>query len=271
MSTFTKAASNQICNICRQQGKLSKDHVPPRGTLIFQDVGINNFENLFKGTKKKFTKISQNGIKFETICESCNNKLGHDLDAGLKSFTSNITEELSKPIPINKTLLIECFPSTVIRSILGHILAAKTETDNVTPDRKIRSFLFDYSKPIHKDIHVFYWFYPFANIRITRDFVMPISQDEQGNIKMGFCNIIKFFPIAFLVTDVVSYAQLPNLNQYRNFSVRIKVKIPLSIGNIHEEGWPEIPSNSGNPFVAGGKSFFQDSITASPRNRLSSF
>ncbi len=68
---------------------------------------------------------------------------------------------------------VECYPNAIMRSVLGHLLAAKTETDKVVVDELIRPCILDPSSPIHDDIHIFYWVYSDETTIILRDFGMP--------------------------------------------------------------------------------------------------
>ena len=191
-----------------------------------------------------------------------NNKLSK-YDRKLIRFTSDIQFLIinRKKLKSSTKIEVNIFPNAVMRSILGHLLAAKTETDNVVPDNKIRSFILNDSLPVHEDIHVLYWFYPYSNIRISRDFTMSSKRGILGNF--GFYSVIKFFPIAFLISDLPSYEGLPNFDEYRNLPIDHQSKIELSIFPIKEENWPESVTND-NHFVAGGRSFM-DSLIAKPK------
>ena len=262
-SIFQKSKNDQICNICRKTRKLSEDHIPPKGTLIKKNFWIDNFGRIFlKSENKPRLKFSQSGIRFETICASCNNKLSK-YDRKLIRFASDIQSLIINRENIKSLtkISVNIFPNAIMRSVLGHLLAAKTETDNVVPDNKIRSFILNDSLPVHEDIHILYWFYPYSNIRISRDFTMSSKRGTFSNF--GFYSVIKFFPIAFLISDLPFYEGLPSLDEYKNLSVNHQSKIELSIFPMKEEDWPESVTED-NHFVAGGRSFM-DSLIAKPK------
>jgi len=76
--------------------------------------------------------------------------------------------------------------ATNLDALTLHLLAAKTETDEVIIDKLIRPCILDPSLPIHDDIHIFYWIYPYEKTIIFRDFGMPAVRGQFN--KPGFFN-----------------------------------------------------------------------------------
>jgi hypothetical protein len=259
-SLFLK--QDNICNICRKEfDSLSEDHVPPKGTLVNKKFWINNFGRIFtKHEERDNLKFSQSGIRFKTICRNCNSDLS-EYDKKLIEFTKNIQLSLFelKDKKLNK-IIVNLYPVAVMRSLLAHILAAKTETDNIVPDQKVRSFLLDKSKPIDKDLHIFYWLYPYSDIRICRDFTMSSIRGRIGDFI--FCSTIKFFPIGFLISDKATYEGLPNLDLYRDKKSDFYCNIEIPIFPLKPVDWPESVTDD-NPFIAGGRSFMDSFIAES--------
>lgn len=258
MSLYNK--NDKICNICRKKGTLSEDHVPPRSVLFNKIVWMDNFGKQFqKDDGKPRVRLSQNGIRFKTICRECNNRL-HDYDRKLAEFSRSIHNELIENLNnVNyNEVEIECYPNAIMRSILGHLLSAKVETDNVVIDSSIRSVIFDDSKPIPEKVNVYYWFYPYTNVRIVRDFVRMFS-----NKQFGFNSVIKFPPVGFLITDASNIRGLENFHEFKDKNPKYKTKMKLMLRPFNHEGWPEEVGDD-NPFIAGGKSFC-NSLVAKPK------
>ncbi len=258
MSLYKKADS--ICNICRKKGPLSEDHVPPKGVLLDKLLLMDNYgKQLQEDDGKPRVRLSQSGIRFKTICRSCNGRL-HDYDRKLIAFSRSILNELrrNQGDPTFNEVVVDGYPNAVMRSILGHLLSAKVETDNVVADKNIRSFILDDSKPIPESVNIYYWFYPYTNVRIARDFVRFFS-----NKQCGFNSVIKFPPVGFLITDLQNIRGLESLNQFKNIEPNHKTKITLMLRPFNREGWPE-EVGSDNPFIAGGKSFC-NSLIARPK------
>ncbi|MCX6763221.1 MAG: hypothetical protein NTZ97_00590 [Candidatus Moranbacteria bacterium] len=222
---------------------------------------MDNFGKQFqKDDEKSRIRFSQSGIRFKTICHKCNNKL-HDYDRKLAEFSHSIHNELIKNLsnPQFNEVEIDCYPNAVMRSILGHLLSAKIETDNVVIDKSIRSFIFDDSKSISEKVNVYYWFYPYVNVKIARDFVRMFS-DKQ----FGFNSVIKFPPVGYLITDVPNIRGLENLNDFKSKKPNYKTKIKLMLRPFNQEDWPEGVADNYNPFIAFGKSFC-NSLVAKPK------
>lgn len=258
MSLYNKA--DNICNICRQRSALSEDHVPPKGTLLDRAVLMDNYGKRFQvddGGPR--VRLSQSGIRFKTICRSCNTHL-HDYDRKLIAFSRSILNELRRNQD-NQTyneVEVDGYPNAIMRSILGHLLAAKVETDEIVIDENIRSFILDDAMPIPETVNVYYWFYPYPNVRIARDFVRFFSNEQ-----CGFNSVIKFPPVGFLVTDLSNIRGLESLNKFKTSRSDYKTKLTLMLRPFNREGWPEEVGDD-NPFIAGGKSFC-NSLIAKPK------
>src|SRR4051812_3967694 len=79
------------CNICCLPSKLTWDHVPPQGSTTLRRAETNSLIDIFRKTSdgqrakyhlqegkelpKTRGRITQNGVKFKTLCSVCNNKL----------------------------------------------------------------------------------------------------------------------------------------------------------------------------------------------------
>jgi len=71
-----KREKKGVCNICLNPGDLKWDHVPPQGgvdvapldqyTIIERLAGCSNNPNRI---------LSQNGVKYRTLCQNCNSNL----------------------------------------------------------------------------------------------------------------------------------------------------------------------------------------------------
>ena len=85
-----------ICHICLKKSKLTADHVPPKSCKnkgkqqLFLEYIITE-----KNTAITKTKLFQNGIKFYTICQKCNNDLlGGDYDRELEYFMKEVESQI---------------------------------------------------------------------------------------------------------------------------------------------------------------------------------
>lgn len=229
---------DNICNICLRENSLTDDHVPPKACPPSKNIVISKLHYQMSGDRSLRPRISQSGVSYKTICRACNNKLGSDFDWALGEFSRKIESFVESPIALLNSFEVECYPNAVMRSVLGHLVAAKTETDQGVIDDLIRSFIFDPSLPIHNDIHIFYWVYPYDKTIILRDFAMPAVRGMLNTI--GSFNMIKFYPIAFLITHkLASYEGLSSLHQFNGSSPSDIVRLKINLKPIQRSTWPE--------------------------------
>ena len=259
---YTKFKREKIglCNICHNKCSLTWDHVPPQGSIKIQPV---EQESIFQRLTQKDRKynISQNGVKFRTLCPKCNNdELGSKLDPVLNDFSQTISNFLKTNIILPSIIEIETKPTALIRAVLGHLLAAKIEKDDSIIDNKIRDFIFDYSKPVPKGINLFYWIYPYNDIVIFRDFLMPSVRSSYSELSLF--SVLKYFPVAYLLSNNDTYGNLPSLTKYRKLGADQIIKIKVNLKNIKKHDWPDCV-DPGN-FIIGGAGFIS-SVYAKPR------
>ena len=250
------------CNICLKESEMTFDHIPPRGSIEIQPVEQENIFHRLTQNQRKFN-LSQNGVKFRTICSVCNNeRLGAELDPVLNEFTKSVSLVLKSKLTFPQYIEIETQPNLLIRAILGHLLAAKIKIDDSVIDKSIRDFVFDYNIPIPNDINIFYWIYPFQEIEIMRDFGMPSIRNKFKDI--GLFSILKFFPVAYLISDLNEYENLPSLISYKTKNFEDKSNITIDLKKIKPQFWPNNIEN-GNFMIGGAR--FDSSVIASPRKK----
>jgi hypothetical protein len=150
-----------------------------------------------------------------------------------------------------------------MRSVLGHLLAAKTETNEVMIDGLIRPCVIDPSMPIHDDIHILYWVYPYEETVILRDFCMPAVRGRFGDV--GFFNLLNFYPLAFLVThQLPSYEGLSSLHQFNQLAPGEKRNVQINLRSTKQSRFPEECSD--HNFLAIGRTE-RDSVHSVPKSK----
>jgi hypothetical protein len=250
------------CNICLNPFKLTYDHVPPRGSTEIKAVEQENIFNRLTQKERRFN-ISQNGVKFRTLCSVCNNdKLGAKLDPILNDFSRSITLYLKSNLILPNYIEIETKPIVLIRAIIGHLLAAKINIDYSENENMMREIVFNYNETIPKEINIFYWIFPYENTIIMRDFAMPAVRNKFQDI--GIFSVLKFFPVAYLLTNLNEYEGLPSLTSYSNFKFDERTKITINLKNVKKQDWPE-NIDRGN-FLIGGADL-NSSVFATPRKK----
>ena len=178
----------------------------------------------------------------------------------MKDFSLSITRFLKSNLILPSFVEIETKPTSIIRAVLGHLLAAKIEPDDSEIDKQIREFVFDYESPIPDALNLLYWIYPYNDIVIMRDFGMPAIRNNFSDI--GIFSVLKFFPVAYLLADLNKYENLPALTDYRNLGAAQLAKININLRNVKESDWPD-RVDPGNIILGGAR--FDSSVYARPR------
>lgn len=141
-------------------------------------------------------------------------------------------------------------------------MSAKLSPTSGVVDQHIREFLADHSRSLNPDWHLYYWLYPYASISVLRDFAMGV-QTRSGR-EVAFCSVMKFPPIAMLLTDAKHFHGLPDLCSFSHFGINDPGRIHFAFTNIRRADWPEGTDHSG--FILTGGSGSQ-SLYATPRVR----
>lgn len=260
---YVKNKKNKIdtCNLCLKNTELTWDHVPPKGSVELSPVEMRDvMQSLHTPEFQDRTTISQDGVKFRTICSSCNGMLGKEYDPVLNEFSKSIGQHLKSTLNMPSEINLNIKPQRLVRAVLGHLVSAKVEIDGSRFDELVRSFIREKDLALPEDINVFYWVFPYSYQAVARDLMMPSIRGSYRSFSVF--QAMKFFPVAFVVTDTNQYENLPCLTHYRNEKLDMEVEIKVNLRNIKPPDWPD--AAEGSNFVAFGRAG-ADSIFAVPR------
>lgn len=227
------------CNICRKVKPLTWDHVPPRGGIEVNNVEVETLYKIFKVNNKRQKIISQNGIKFRTICKNCNEKLGSSYDKIINKFSKDLGLFLKSNLIFPDIIHIKTKPAQLIRGLLAHSLSILIEYEETLFDEKIRDYVFDESKKLPEDVFIFYWVYPYPQTILARDIFIPKNDNEVGHY-----NLLKSFPIAYLIINLNEYYNLYELTTYREARINDEIELAVNLKQNYEFDWPEKLSHS---------------------------
>lgn len=164
---------NGYCLICKQYGKLTKDHVPPKGSVTItkreqrtiSESHPDNFDNI-KGLP------TFRASTFKTICLNCNSTLLSKFDSEIctvtKSITSKVKDYFIFANQIYPYIEVHFDAKKFTRGMIGHILSASSIKACLNPisENHLFSPLRDYVSgkvTTFEDTHdIYYWFYPHA-------------------------------------------------------------------------------------------------------------
>lgn len=214
MGSYSKNISNRFahtkiqegyCLICDSFGRLSQDHVPPKGAISITRVEQRHITELMGvGASKVKGVPSPNGSKFKTICHDCNNRHlgGNDQEVSrvCKSLTAKIKDYfkfLDHPYNVIST---EVDPVKFTRAMIGHILAATSvEECKASPEyspylQPLKDFVLGDDYALDESHDIYYWFYPY-NKHLSAKCVGFFNEGHIATL-----SLLSFFPIALMVT-----------------------------------------------------------------------
>jgi len=232
------------CRICGEHRKLTEDHIPPK------KCGNNKKVFIMAGDEKR---LSQNGLKLKTLCLECNgNRLGGKFDPELVRLHKEVkkilpTYQRSK-FPVT-SFICKINPNLLLRSVLGHLLSSTFgDVTNQNPAitleyptfyTSIQEYVLEKTQEL-KDISIYYWFYPYEEIRILHYFG---HQPKIGKSNQIFGILFKFFPLAIWIVDKKASTVYPNQLEIPTNSD--SYDLILNIENVIGMQQPEFPVHDG--------------------------
>lgn len=185
-----------ICRICGSAGKLTADHVPPRGVpkigqRILHDLGLDQVQRSAGTRGKRF----QGGVKFPSLCDKCNNvSLGASCDPEIIALAQRVDDHIRSGVYLD-TLPICFSPARIGRAVVGHLLAAMSEEQILRAPAPLafREYFSNPSSPFPTEARCFLWphYSQIQFISIGHAIIMA----EQ----VGICFTLKFYPLAFVI------------------------------------------------------------------------
>jgi hypothetical protein len=264
-----KGPNQGYCQICLERGFLTYDHVPPQGAATLTSVEIRTLSQSFGGITGK-PAHSQNGVKFRTICDHCNNvKLGATHDPHLIDFCNELSIFLRAVV--NSRLFVghkrpfAVMPQRIAKAIVGHLLAGCIPEDYEqapitapVPDA-LRNYFLNENEPFPENIDIYYWLYP-SKLQVIVNYFTSSDIRYKG---FFMASVLKFFPLAFLlVFDKPKFAIIPHhcLLQNKNIGIDDVSSLIIDFDNIPPLNWPEAPGDHNIVM-------FNDSITLVARDK----
>lgn len=232
------------CAICQQYvNRLSVDHIWPRGGHGIGSFDIYQYPITQDPKERKRVKASS-GITTSAICEKCNNKLGALYDKPYCVFVKDITMIATSRLVLPKYPSIQTYPTAIIKSVLGHMLATKVSDYPSEISDLIRSYLFNEEAILPERLHLYYWYYPYDK----RVAVIERTAYDRGSTCVY--SILKAYPLAFLLMDKATMTdkRFVELTNYNPNDISVKRNIPFRMFSV-EQDFPESSRYSPYTFV----------------------
>lgn len=243
---ITRGSKKGQCNICGEFGVLTDDHTPPKGAARITQVEMHHIVNLV-GAEKPGSRgrVSQNGVKFKTLCKKCNNELlGANYDIAFNDFSQKISSYLTSQIELPKIMHINAKPQKIARALFGHLSAIGVDRYLKGPHTEdLKDWFQDESRNLPEYINIHYWVFPYKTQVLVRDGALRNLQVDD----VAVIWLMKFFPIAFLMVwnnpGGYDYPQFPNFSAYRTLGADEQVEMPIYLNVVPHERWPEAPES----------------------------
>lgn len=218
-----------FCNICGERAKLTWDHVPPKCCNNKYSIKANSWMH---GIPKEnsYDKQYQNGIRFRSLCEKCNNTLmGINYDVALAEFTEQVMQIVMSAIILPTVVNVPIKVNRLARAICGHVLAAKNfYDDSCLIDEQLREYICNTEALPPIDMSLLYWIYPYSTIAIMRDISVK-SFSEKYAFPDGVISIMNSFPMAYIISSPKEEkCGLLDLFQYCSNDIDEIVEIPVN-------------------------------------------
>lgn len=261
----TRGPKQGICNICGVDGPLSEDHTPPQGCIKVTQVELHHIMQILSvELPKSKGRVSQNGVKYRTLCSHCNSGLlGTKYDPIFIEFVNELGDYLKSKIHLPLTIKIKTKPQKLMRSLLGHMAAQgvnRYQKGNIT--EQFRDYILDETCDLPDSLNVYFWPYPYKRHVMARDCTLLDTMIDEP-VSIWF---IKFFPVAFMVTidepKGYEFNEIGCLSSYRSIKIDEEIDVSINLKKIIHPHWPELPI-SNNLFLIYG----QEAITSFVSNR----
>jgi hypothetical protein len=246
------------CNICLKESRLTWDHVPPKSAIKVSPVQIRQVANLLQAAGADFVsnqytsstdirtslRLSQNGLKFRTLCGRCNNTLlGGRYDVELARVSNEVARWLQRWVDLGlrwlPPIVVSVQTHLLLRAVSGHLLAAQADSPPAPFHDHLREYFLDESRPLPPALRLFWWLFP-SNIQV----VIP-ALGVANNKGRGFLagDLLKFFPLAYYIAEPHGLElETARISGAGCTDMECVTKLQLDLRRIPAFDWPEAPS-----------------------------
>ena len=253
------------CNLCGKHALLTEDHIPPKGGPRVSAVEMRSLlQRLTQTDAHAKARRSQSGVKFRSLCASCNNGVLAGYDREYCDFTNEVAARFRSPLLLPSRLAIRARPQRLMRAVVGHLLAFGFDRPpQGDMNEALARFVLDERAPLPAQANLYYWAYPSREQIVVRDVVY--LELKAGVDKPFVFNLLKVFPTAFFLTwerpDALGF-RIESLDGYRSFALDDEADLPLELTGLPPLTWPEAPTDTSVVLYGG------DPLHATPLGRV---
>lgn len=230
------------CALCGQYGQLSEAHILPQSIGNSGRFSASGFlDTLAVDPQYSAARRFPHGISFKTICVSCNSALGAKEDEELKRLYIAVRRSLSLsavmlPHPHQYTVR----PNILFRAVLAHLASSNNRGPPTRFDNLVKNIFLNKTSLQDSGLNLFYWRFDGGSLTVARDVSVKLFREPRPHI----FQLIKFRPLAFLITDSTSFQGLARLPIAQHDSVELSIPLDLSRSD-RSTHWPAHPGDDG--------------------------
>ncbi len=244
---YQKKKRNRIdhCNICGLVSKLTYDHVPPK--CCFNDINIKPIEKMSGETERFNPNCSQNGLKYRTICNACNNGLLAKYDKAMEDVVEQIKTFIEDDGDLKSgTIKLSIKINAFTKAICGHLLAMKNDYDEkCLIDIALRKYVLSTSELPPQGYQLLMRFYPFSTIFSLRD-ASIVNTNNRLLVPDGTISVLSAFPLSFILNQGNCTCGFTDLFEFCSNNIEEIVELQLDIRSafhphaniLRHEKWP---------------------------------
>jgi len=240
------------CNICGKIGKLTEDHIPPKGVpRVGQAYATSLVAALGAEKVGKGSRLFQSGVKYRSICRACNGDLlGAAYDPHLIKFCRDVDVAFRNRLYLPQDF--ELLPNRVFRSVVGHLLAHGVGLHRKGPLPAAKSdYFLAPSQAFPAELRLYCWLYPYHR-QVMGRWMSRIFDNRWKETPFVF-SIAKYFPVAWLCAsgDLPPYIPpgVVRVDTLSTGSIDDLATITLNPSDVPPPDWPEAPGDNGIVFL----------------------
>ncbi|MYD98148.1 MAG: hypothetical protein F4X98_12310 [Gammaproteobacteria bacterium] len=187
-----------------------------------------------------WARQSQNGLKFETICRSCNSHLGIQYDPTVIGFAATVTRCVNALIALPRSVQVAVKVQRLMKGVVGHLLAAEVDYRSTFFSEWASNYVLDPAAKLPKAINIFFWLHDGPESLAVTDLIKYSLRHGSEHV----LHALKFPPLGFLITSDRMYDGLPSLSRHRAAHPDDEVVVRVPLRARRPADWPEAPSDA---------------------------
>lgn len=247
------------CEICGKYGLLTEEHVPPQSAYNIASVIKYRLDEIIDSKirpteiqRKIKGRVVQGGVKYHTLCESCNTNTGHwyggEYVKWAKMGFDIIT--LLKAQKINSVYFTvkDVYPSRFIKQIVTcffSVVGQHTDSNFAKAHPELVEFILDKNKnTLSSNYQFFLALYPYRSLRrMTLAGKLTVSMDVKSKQITGIGSPLLFdeithppFALIMMEDGQQEFNGATNITAFKNYKYDEAVELPLYLKIVNDSG-----------------------------------